>query len=127
MYTFCEALGPEEGNRVLQAHWDSWIQESDLQDLADRGVELIRVPIGDWTLNQYGPYVGCTDGAKEKISWLLETSEKVGLKVWLDLHAIKGSQNGYDNSGLSNKTIWIDETHFEHWSHQSANWMGEWD
>ena len=26
-YTFCEALGPEEGNRVLRDHWDSWITE----------------------------------------------------------------------------------------------------
>ena len=78
-------------------------------------------------MEQYGPYVGCTDGALEKIQWLLETSEKVGLKVFLDLHAIKGSQNGYDNSGLANKTVWTDETHFEHWNHQSANWMGDWD
>jgi glucan 1,3-beta-glucosidase len=85
------------------------------------------LPIGDWTINQYGPYVGCTDGAKEAIVWLLERAEHWGLKVWLDLHAIKGSQNGYDNSGLSNKTVWLDETHYEHWDHQSANWMGEWD
>ena len=24
-YTFCEALGPEEGNAVLREHWDKWI------------------------------------------------------------------------------------------------------
>ena len=126
-YTFCEALGPEEGNRVLRAHWDTWITEETLYDLAKRGVEWIRVPIGDWTINQYGPYVGCTDGAKEKIEWLLDVSDQLGLKVWLDLHAIKGSQNGYDNSGLSNLTTWTDETHYQHWVHQTANWMGEWD
>ena len=87
-YTFCEALGPEEGNKVLRAHWDTWITEETLYDLAKRGVEWIRVPIGDWTINQYGPYVGCTDGAKEKIEWLLDVSDQLGLKVWLDLHAI---------------------------------------
>ena len=26
-WTFCEALGPEEGNRVLRAHWDAWLTE----------------------------------------------------------------------------------------------------
>lgn len=50
MWTFCDALGPEEGNKVLRAHWDAWITEEHLQDLADKGVEVIRVPIGDWTL-----------------------------------------------------------------------------
>jgi len=24
-WSFCEALGPETGNRVLRAHWDAWI------------------------------------------------------------------------------------------------------
>ena len=126
-YTFCEALGPELGNKVLKAHWDEWIKEDLLFDLAKKGVEVIRVPYGDWTMTQYGPYVGCTDGAKEKLEWLLETADKAGLKVWFDLHAIEGSQNGYDNSGLSNHTEWVDETHYQHWKHQTANWMGEWD
>ena len=30
MWTFCEALGPEEGNKVLRAHWDAWITEEHL-------------------------------------------------------------------------------------------------
>ena len=35
--------------------------------MAAREVEIIRVPVGDWTLKPYGPYVGCTDGAKDKV------------------------------------------------------------
>ena len=26
-YSFCEALGPEEGNKVLREHWAEWITE----------------------------------------------------------------------------------------------------
>ena len=26
-YTFCEALGPHEGNKVMKAHWESWVTE----------------------------------------------------------------------------------------------------
>lgn len=37
---------------------------------------------------------------------------------------MKGSQNGFDNSGLSNRTEWIDEDHFEHWNHAWGEWMG---
>ena len=30
-YTFCEALGAEEANRVLRAHWDAWATEEHIQ------------------------------------------------------------------------------------------------
>ena len=90
-YTFCEALGAEEGNRVLRAHWDAWATEEHIKALADREVEALRLPIGDWTMRQYGPYVGCTDGAEEKIQWLLDTAHKYNLKVLLDVHGVKGS------------------------------------
>jgi len=59
--------------------------------MAAREVEIIRVPIGDWTLKPYGPYIGCTDGAMEKVQWLLDTSQKYNIKVLLDVHAVKGS------------------------------------
>lgn len=45
----------------------------------------------------------------------------------LDVHAVKGSQNGYDNSGLSNYTTWSDENNFDHWSHALGEWMGDYD
>ena len=49
-YTFCESLGAEEGNRILTSHWDNWITEDLIKNLADREVEVIRLPIGDWTI-----------------------------------------------------------------------------
>jgi len=115
-YTFCEALGPVEGNEVMRSHWDSWITEDLIKDLADREVEVVRLPIGDWTTTPYWPYIGCMDGAAEKIEWFLDTAHKYGLKVLLDVHALKGSQNGFDNSGQMSNLEWIDETHFKHWS-----------
>ena len=90
-WTFCEALGPEEGNRVLRDHWDSWYTEEHIKGMADREVEIVRLPIGDWTLRQYGPYEGCTEGAEDKIQWFLDTCEKYNIKVLLDVHCIKGS------------------------------------
>ena len=126
-YTFCEALGPEEGNAVLREHWDTWITEDTFKDMAAREVEMVRLPIGDWTLKPYGPYVGCTDGAADKITWLLDTAEQYNIKVLLDVHAVKDSQNGYDNSGLSNRTEWTDENNFSHWEHALGEWMGTWD
>ena len=125
-WTFCEALGPEEGNRIMRSHYENWVTEKDIKDLADREVKIIRVPVGDWTFNPYGPYVGCMDGAEDKISWLLDTAEAHGIMVWLDVHAMKGSQNGFDNSGVANKTIWSDENNFTHWPNQAGEWVGPW-
>ena len=126
-YSFCEALGPEEGNKVLREHWAEWITEDTFAQMAAREVEMVRVPIGDWTLKPYGPYVGCTDGADEAVEWLLDTAEKYNIKVLLDVHAVKGSQNGYDNSGMSNETVWIDENNFNHWDQAFGEWMGTYD
>ena len=112
---------------MLREHWDTWITEETFQQMADREVEVIRVPMGDWTLKPYGPYVGCTEGATDKITWLLDTAEKYNLKVLLDVHAVKGSQNGYDNSGLSNRTLWTDENNFNHWDQAYGEWMGVYD
>ena len=116
-----------EGNAVLTDHWDTWITEDTIKDMVAREVEIVRLPIGDWTLKPYGPYVGCTDGAEAKITWFLDLCETYGLKVLLDVHAVKGSQNGYDNSGLANRTEWTDDNNFSHWEHALGEWMGVWD
>jgi len=123
-YTFCEALGPEEGNAVMRAHWDAWLDTTHIDNLAERGVEVVRIPIGDWTLTPYGPYVGCMDGAAEKIEWAMDEFHARGIKVLLDVHAVKDSQNGFDNSGQAMGLEWTDETHFRHWTIQNASWMG---
>jgi len=64
-YTFCEALGPEMGNKLMRAHWNTFYTENDFKVLSEKDVEIVRLPIGDWTLDPYGPYVGCMDGATE--------------------------------------------------------------
>lgn len=64
-WTFCESLGPKEGNRVLRDHWDFWITEEHIKEMAEKKVEIVRLPLGDWIVKPYGPYKGCTDGAKE--------------------------------------------------------------
>ena len=111
---------------MMRAHWDSFYTESHIIELANRGVDMVRLPIGDWTLNQYGPYVGCMDGAEEKIQWMFDTCAKHNISVLLDVHAMKDSQNGFDNSGRTSKLEWKNDTFFSHWPNAAANWMGEW-
>lgn len=86
----------------------------------------MRLPIGDWTTTAYGPYIGCMDGAAEKIDWFMDTAATYGLKVLLDVHALKDSQNGFDNSGKASAMVWDDANNFRHWSIETAEWMGHW-
>ena len=49
-WSLCEVLGPEEGNKLMRAHWTSWFNETKMKALAGRGVNYVKLPIGDWTL-----------------------------------------------------------------------------
>ena len=132
-YTFCQVLGPSEGNRQLRIHWDTWLTEDHISKLATLNINSLRLPLGDWIFTPYGPYVGCTDGALERIDWLLKVSHKYNLKVLLDLHGVINSQNGFDNSGQSSKVVWtngenknyVGAATFQHWSSRDAQWIGE--
>lgn len=99
-YSFCEVLGPEEGNRQLRNHWKKWVTEDDIKKLAESGaVNSLRLPVGDFNFEPYGPYIGCTDGALDYIENILDWAHEYGLSVLIDVHTAKDSQNGFDNSG----------------------------
>jgi glucan 1,3-beta-glucosidase len=132
-YTFCQVLGPIEANRQLRIHWDTWLTEDYISKLADLNINSLRLPLGDWMFTPYGPYIGCTNGALEKVDWLLQVADKYNLKVLLDLHGVIGSQNGFDNSGRASQVVWtsgentdyIGAATFQHWSTRDAQWIGK--
>jgi len=58
MYTFCERLGAEEANKQLRRHWDAWVTEEIIQELANTGaVNSFRLPLGDFQFVPYGVYL----------------------------------------------------------------------
>lgn len=135
-YTFCEVLGPVEANRQLRNHWETWVTQDIVQQLAHSGINSLRLPVGDFMYKPYGPYAdGCFDGALEYVDVLLDWAYSVGLTVFLDIHALKDSQNGFDNSGQAMGFKWTtaiknefttDHT-FEHWPIRDAKWIGDFD
>ena len=122
-YTVCESLGPTAGNKLMRDHWNSWYTDDIIANLSTRGVNMVRLPIGDWTLNPYGPYVGCMDGAADMIDWMLDTCAKYNISVLMDVHTAKDSQNGFDNSGQAKQVTWKDDMHYKH--EDKADWIGE--
>ncbi|KAG6876479.1 hypothetical protein C0992_012826 [Termitomyces sp. T32_za158] len=92
-YTFGQYQDHTKAFAVLQAHWDSWITESDFRDIAAAGLNHVRIPIGYWAFDVSGgePYIqGQYPYLERAVSW----AEKYGLKVIINLHGVPGSQNG---------------------------------
>jgi glucan 1,3-beta-glucosidase len=100
-YTFDGANGAAE---ALQHHWDTFFTEADIQKISETGINALRIPIGFWAYDNDGlPYQKGADKYLEKaIGW----ARKFQMKVWVDLHGLPGSQNGFDNSGQTGAHDW---------------------
>lgn len=133
-YNFCKYLGPLEANKQLTNHWNNWINFEKLNTLKSYGINTIRIPIADWMFIPYEVYnitqnnVKCYENSLYYLDNLFNYCDQLDLNIILDLHAMKDSQNGFDNSGLA-KNIDIQKInniiYFDHWNHRSADWIGD--
>lgn len=107
-WTYCETLGKEECSRRLKEHWETWVTEETMAELAEVGITHVRIPFGWWITGDVRdgePYVtGQWFYLLRGIRW----ARKYGIATWLDLHAAPGSQNGFDNSGRLGNATWDD-------------------
>jgi len=78
---------------------------------------MVRIPVGDWVLDPYGPFVGCTDGGAEEIDKMLNHLANWNITALFDVHGLQGSQNGFDNSGRAKDIVWDGDFNFSHWDH----------
>ena len=135
-YTFCEYLGPYEANKQLVQHWDSWVTYEKIAKMKSYGINTIRVPISDWMFIPYDVFdieqssKKCYSNSLYYLDKIFDYADNLELNVLLDIHAVKDSQNGFDNSGLA-KNIEITKKnniiYFDHWNHRSADWIGDFD
>ncbi|KAG0659715.1 exo-1,3-beta-glucanase [Monosporozyma unispora] len=112
-YHYCQQLGYDEAKNRLMDHWSNWYTESDFEQIAQDGFNLVRIPIGYWAfqLMDNDPYVSGpqVDFLDQAIGW----ASNYGLKVWVDLHGAVGSQNGFDNSGLRDTIEFLNDENLQ--------------
>ncbi|KAN0059734.1 hypothetical protein ACQY0O_008306 [Thecaphora frezii] len=93
---------------VLQKHFDEWMTEADWKAIAAAGLNHVRIPVPYFMFAEAKgpnvPYLTLNRFAKLKEG--VQLAKKYGLKVWIDLHSVPGSQNGYDNSGHAGSINW---------------------
>jgi glucan 1,3-beta-glucosidase len=105
-WTYTALLGRSEATRRLTKHWDTFLQQRDLQILAKAGITHVRIPVGYWlvSVESYEPFVSGPQWPYllRALGWC----KSLGLKVLIDLHGAPGSQNGFDNSGRRGDVHW---------------------
>ena len=65
--------------------------EADFKNMSASGVQMVRLPIGDWTVMPYSVYKGCMDGADMRVQWALDTASRYNITVLIDVVGLKGS------------------------------------
>lgn len=95
-------LRTEEGKRRYERHLETFITESDFKWLDKHDIRLVRLPVGYWALHNDDTYPATT----ERLDWAMAMAEKYHIDVLLDLHAVRGSQNGHSHSGSIGVPMW---------------------
>lgn len=83
------------GPELIRRHRETFITEDDFDWIAKQGLDLVRLPVGHWTLSGEPPYLAAAELLDAAMDWAAGRD----LAVLLDLHGAIGSQNGRDHSG----------------------------
>lgn len=89
--------------RRIEKHRQTFVTEHDFEWLASHGINLVRIPVGYWLFEKIDGFTPTVQYLDDAMRW----AEKHGVKVLIDLHAVRGSQNGQDHSGRVGETQWF--------------------
>ncbi|UZJ55850.1 hypothetical protein CBS101457_005170 [Exobasidium rhododendri] len=98
-YTLMTNANASFAQSKLLNHWQTWITETDFQQIAAAGLNTVRIPVPHWAFNgsTAEPYWAYAEQPyiKQALLW----ASKYSLDVIIDMHTAPNSQNGFDNSG----------------------------
>ncbi|KAH8923946.1 glycoside hydrolase family 5 protein [Atractiella rhizophila] len=97
-WTLCEKLGDSMAE-TIENHYKTFITEKDIAAIASAGLNWVRLPVGWWNIETWQGEPFLAGVGWKYVLKVLEWCRKYGIRVNLDLHAVPGSQNGYNHSG----------------------------
>ncbi|GAC98058.1 exo-beta-1,3-glucanase [Pseudozyma hubeiensis SY62] len=91
---------------IMQNHLNTFMSESDIQQIAAAGLNHVRIPIPYWAFEVAAgePYLKLNQYDLLKQAVML--CNKYNIKVLVELHTAPGSQNGYDHGGRRGVNQW---------------------
>ncbi|KAG6840682.1 hypothetical protein C0991_005143, partial [Blastosporella zonata] len=87
------------GLNQLEDHYNTFITEEDIAEIAGAGLNWVRVPVPFWAIEVWPGEPFLAQTSWKYIERLLGWCRKYGIRVSLDFHTMPGSQNGYNHSG----------------------------
>jgi glucan 1,3-beta-glucosidase len=104
-YITMQLLGKSKGTAQFEQHRSTWITEADIIELANAGLNTVRVPIGFWIVHDDPAYPATAisevyaAGSLKYLDTLINNwAVTHNIAVMISLHAHQGSQNGNDHS-----------------------------
>lgn len=127
--TYQNRFGSSTTQSILDANQNTWIQASDLDNIAAMGMNFVRLPIGWRTLlNDDGTW---KTNAFAKIDWLVSQAAQRNLYVLLDLHTLPGGDCPWEScgrQGLNPNEFWNNSTYQDWvntiWQTMAARYAG---
>lgn len=112
--TLTERFGLEKTHALMQRYRENWITETDYRNVAELGMNVIRLPI--WYRNfqsdDNGTWYRDANGAVDwhELDEAVARCKQYGLYLIIDLHGLPGYQNDYDHCGRSKSMQLFDST-----------------
>jgi len=116
--TLNSRLGASTTESILAGYQDTWIQASDLDNIKNLGLNLVRVPIyWENMMNRDGSMKSDAVSFR-KLDWLVSEASNRGIYVLLDLHGVPGNMNGWHSGGREGANeLWTNPT-YQSWTVQ---------
>ena len=75
-------MKPAELAQRMKEHRDTYIIGEDFRFVAERGVNLVRIPVPYFIFGDRPPFSGCIEYLDQAFGW----AEQYGLQILIDLH-----------------------------------------
>lgn len=113
-----QRFGAATADSLIAVHHDTWIQGSDLDNIKNMGMNVVRVPI-------YWQVFMNTDGSMKpdsqafrKLDWVVSESSARGIYVILDYHGSPGAHCPWQSCGQMGSNQFWDNATYQDWSIQ---------
>ena len=101
-YYLPRQLSKEVYESRIKIHRSEYITERDFATIKSMGLNSVRIPVPYFIFGDCEPFIGCIGELDKAFNW----AGKYGLSILIDLHTVPGSQNGFDNGGISGVCKW---------------------
>ena len=127
MKTLDSRFGVATEQSLINTYQDSWIQDSDFDNIKNAGFNVVRVPVwwGQFYLLGNTSPSGWRSDAFRKLDMVVSSAAARGIYVIIDMHGVVGSQTNSDDTGQQNvDAYWssgTDQTQTSYMWQQIAN------